>query len=88
LLRNLQIETARDLLFHIPTDIHDFSNLKPVPQLLPDTLQAVQGIVVERDSRSTQRGGCLVVSCSTATADFRPRPLVQPAVDGPPLSAR
>lgn len=60
LLRNLQIETARDLLFHIPTDIHDFSNLKPVPQLQPDILQAVQGIVVDRDSRATQRGGCLV----------------------------
>ncbi|MEY3175206.1 MAG: ATP-dependent helicase RecG [Planctomycetota bacterium] len=60
LLRNLQIQTARDLLFHIPTDIHDFTDLKTVPQLQPDTLQAVQGTVVDRDSRSTQRGGSLV----------------------------
>lgn len=60
LLKNLNIHTARDLLFHIPTDIHDFSSLKPVAQLQPDLLQAVQGIVVDRESRPTQRGGCLV----------------------------
>ena len=59
LLKNLNIETARDLLFHIPHDIHDFTNLRPVPQLQPEILQAVQGVVADRDGRSLRNGGSL-----------------------------
>jgi ATP-dependent DNA helicase RecG len=60
LLKNLNIESARDLLFHLPTDIHDFSDVRPVPQLQPDLVQSVHGIVVDRDCRQMSGGRTLV----------------------------
>lgn len=59
LLKNLGIESARDLLFHLPGDIHDFSDVRPVPQLQPDLVQSVHGIVVDRDCRQMNGGRTL-----------------------------
>jgi ATP-dependent DNA helicase RecG len=60
LLKNLEIHTVADLLFHIPHEIHDFTCIRSVPQLQPDELQAVHGVVVDRDARELTAGRSLV----------------------------
>jgi len=42
-LKNLGIFTARDLLFHFPTGVNDFSDLRTVPRLEADVEQSVHG---------------------------------------------
>ena len=60
LLKNLGICTARDLLFHIPTGINDFSDVRTVPKLEADVEQSVHGFVVDRDVRQLGGGRSLV----------------------------
>ncbi len=60
LLKNLGILTARDLLFHIPNGINDFSDVRPVPRLEADVEQSVHGFVVDRDVRQLGGGRSLV----------------------------
>ncbi|MBL8817816.1 MAG: ATP-dependent DNA helicase RecG [Planctomyces sp.] len=60
LLGNLEIRTARDLLFHIPTGVNDFTDVREVPQLQPDVEQSVHGRVVDRDGRQLSGGRTLV----------------------------
>ncbi len=61
LLKNLLgIFTARDLLFHIPTGVNDFSDVRAVPKLETDVEQSVHGFVVDRDVRQLNGGRSLV----------------------------
>lgn len=60
LLKNLNIHTVGDLLLHVPHEIHDFSCIRSVPQLQADQLQAVHGVVVDRDARELRGGRSLV----------------------------
>ncbi len=60
LLKNLNIITARDLLFHVPNGVNDFSDIRPVPKLEADLEQSVHGFVVDRDVRQLTKGRTLV----------------------------
>lgn len=60
LLKNLSIETAKDLLFHVPHGVNDFSDMRPVPKLEADIEQSVHGFVVDRDVRQLTKGRTLV----------------------------
>ena len=60
LLKNLGILTAEDLLFHMPTGINDFSDVRTVPKLEPDKEQSVHGFVCDRDVRQLNGGRSLV----------------------------
>ena len=60
LLKHLGIETARDLLFHVPHAVNDFSDLRPVPRLEADVEQSVHGYVVDRDVRQLTKGRSMV----------------------------
>ncbi|MFN9717719.1 MAG: ATP-dependent DNA helicase RecG [Planctomycetota bacterium] len=60
LLRNLNIVTGRDLLFHVPHSVNDFSDLRPVPRLESDLEQSVHGFVVDRDVRQLTKGRTMV----------------------------
>ena len=60
LLQKLNIHTAFDLLFHLPHSFNDFSNVVPVPRLEADAEQSVHGIVVERNTRTLNKGRTLV----------------------------
>ena len=60
LLKNLGILTARDLLFHVPISINDFSDVRTVPKLEADVEQSVHGFVVDRDVRQLGGGRSLV----------------------------
>ncbi len=59
-LKNLGILTACDLLFHIPTGINDFTDVRTVPRLEPDKEQSVHGFVCDRDVRQLNGGRSLV----------------------------
>ena len=60
LLKNLDIHTVGQLLLHVPHEIHDFTCIRHVPQLKADELQAVHGVVVDRDARELTGGRSLI----------------------------
>lgn len=60
LLKNLGIVTVRDMLFHVPNGINDFTDLRPVPKLEPDREQSVHGIIVDRELRQLRNNRTLV----------------------------
>ncbi len=56
LLDRLGLRTAGDLLFNVPRDVLDLSDVRPVPQLQPEKMQSVLGRVVDRDARQLKQG--------------------------------
>lgn len=60
LLQNLGIHTALDLLLHVPHGVNDFTDMRSVPQLVPEAEQSVHGRIVDRDARSLSNGRSLV----------------------------
>lgn len=66
LLEKLDIRTAVELLFHIPTSVDDYSQLCTAPELQAGVEQAVFGTVAERDVRHLRGGRTLtgvVLNC-------------------------
>ncbi len=55
-LARLEIETIEDLLWHLPRDLLDLTEVRSVGELEPDVLQTVRGEVVELDSRRISGG--------------------------------
>ena len=51
--------TVRDLLFNMPRDVLDLTDVSPVPQLQPDEIQSVLGRVVDRDARQLKNNRTL-----------------------------
>ncbi|HEV3263839.1 MAG TPA: ATP-dependent DNA helicase RecG [Gemmataceae bacterium] len=60
LLRRLGLETVGDLLFHFPRSYEDLSDVRPVAQLSPGTLQTARGEVVEIEGRQLADGRTVV----------------------------
>lgn len=60
LLKKLNIQTALDLLLHIPHSVNDFSDLRAAHELENDLEQSVRGRVVDRDIRYLSKGRTLV----------------------------
>ena len=60
LLGRLGIRTVEDLLFHLPREVLDLTDVRPVPNLESDKLQSVRGNVVDIDGRSLTRGRTMV----------------------------
>jgi len=68
LLRKLSIETVGDLLWCLPKDVLDFSNVRHPNELEADQLQSVRGIVRDLDSRELRGGRTLskvLLDCGT-----------------------
>jgi len=59
LLRKLDIHTVEDLLWHLPRDLLDLTDVRQIPDLEADELQSVFGEVVDIDGRYTSKGGTL-----------------------------
>jgi len=55
-LQRLGIETVEDLLWHLPRDLVDLTEVRGVGELEPDLLQTVRGEVVELDDRRISGG--------------------------------
>lgn len=51
MLARMGLLTVRDLLFNMPRDVLDLTDVSAVPELLPDQIQSVLGTVVDRDAR-------------------------------------
>jgi ATP-dependent DNA helicase RecG len=60
LLANLGIVTVEDLLWNLPRDVLDLSNVCPAIRLRTGELQTVRGTVVDIDGRTTGNGRTLV----------------------------
>lgn len=56
LLAKLNLHTVRDVLFYLPRDVLDLSQVRAVHELTADTLQSIRGDVVDRDARYTSSG--------------------------------
>jgi ATP-dependent DNA helicase RecG len=60
LLANLGIVTVEDLLWYLPRDVLDLTNVCRAAELRSGELQTVRGTVVDRDGRTTGAGRNLV----------------------------
>ena len=67
-LQRLGIETVEDLLWHLPRDLVDLTEVRRVGELEPDILQTVRGEVVELDDRRI-RGGRRMASVVIDSGD-------------------
>lgn len=56
LLAKLELFTVQDLLFYVPRDVLDLSDVRDPSKLETDVFQSVRGTVVEIDSRPTRTG--------------------------------
>ncbi len=72
LLERLGIRTIGDLLWHLPTRYLDFSNIRPVRQLLADREQTTEAIVGAIGQRRTARGQMMTEVELLDPADLRP----------------
>jgi ATP-dependent DNA helicase RecG len=59
-LHRLGLQTVGDLLFHFPRGYEDLTDVRPIAQLSAETLQTVQGEVVEIAGRELADGRCVV----------------------------
>ncbi len=60
LLANLDLVTVEDLLWNLPRDVLDLTNVCRASELRTGELQTVRGTVVDRDGRMTSNGRNLV----------------------------
>lgn len=56
LLARLEIHTVYDLLWHLPRDVLDLSQVKTPKQLVEDVIQSVRGVICDKDARMTSTG--------------------------------
>lgn len=68
LLERLELRTVRQLLWNLPRDYLDLTDVKPITEVVADTLQTVFGRVVDRETRSLRGGRTLtavLLDCGT-----------------------
>lgn len=68
LLDRLGLRTAEDLLWHLPRDLVDLTEVRQPQQLVEDELQTIRGVVVETEARQLSKGRTLtaaLVDCGT-----------------------
>jgi len=70
LLEKLGIRTVDDLLWHLPRDLLDLTEVRQPSQLVEDELQTVRGIVIETESRQLSNGRTLTASLIDCGTDF------------------
>src|SRR3970040_2002259 len=60
LLKKLELQTARDVLFFFPRDYRDMSELRTIAELEEDRPLSLVGQVEEVDLRNTGPGKCVL----------------------------
>lgn len=70
LLAKLGIHTAVDLLWHLPRDLLDLTEVRRPQDLVEDALQTVRGVVVETDARELSRNRTLVAALLDCGSDY------------------
>lgn len=61
-LSNLEIETVRDLLYHLPHRYEDFRRLKKISELMYGETVTITGTVEETRVRESKRSGTLIIT--------------------------
>lgn len=61
-LSNLDIETVRDLLYHMPHRYEDFRRLKKISELMYGETVTITGTVEETHVRESKRSGTLIIT--------------------------
>jgi ATP-dependent DNA helicase RecG len=61
-LRRLGVETVEQLLFYLPRDYQDLTDLRPIAKLEASKLQTARGKVVDLDAKETHKGGTLAAA--------------------------
>jgi ATP-dependent DNA helicase RecG len=61
-LRRLGVETVEQLLWYLPRDYQDLTDLRPIAELETGTLQSVRGRIVDLDARETRTQGTLAAA--------------------------
>jgi ATP-dependent DNA helicase RecG len=70
LLERLSIRTVEDLLWRLPRDLLDLTEVRQPQQLVEDELQTVRGVVVETESRQLSNGRTLTASLIDCRTDY------------------
>ncbi|QDT39901.1 ATP-dependent DNA helicase RecG [Stratiformator vulcanicus] len=55
-LEKLNLSTVRDVLFNLPRDVLDLTDVKSASELTGKSIETVRGVVVDRDARLISRG--------------------------------
>src|SRR5262245_57087488 len=59
MLKRLSVETVEQLLFYLPRDYQDLTDLRPIGELEATKLQTARGKIVDLDAKETHKGGTL-----------------------------
>lgn len=70
LLAKLEIRTVEDLLWHLPRDVLDLTEVRQPGELVEDELQTVRGVIVETDARNLSKGRTLTATLLDCGSDF------------------
>ena len=70
LLAKLELKTVRDVLWNLPRDVLDLTEVRAVSELKENELQTVRGVVVDVDSRILSRGRTLSVVLIDCDGDY------------------
>ena len=70
LLEKLGIRTVQDLLWHLPRDVLDLTEVRQPAQLVEEEMQTVRGVVVETDARNLSKGRTLTATLLDCGTDF------------------
>jgi ATP-dependent DNA helicase RecG len=70
LLEKLDIRTVEDLLWHLPRELLDLTEVRQPQQLVEDELQIVRGVVIETESRQLSKGRTLTASLIDCGTDY------------------
>ncbi|MAG93321.1 MAG: ATP-dependent DNA helicase RecG [Planctomycetaceae bacterium] len=70
LLGRLEINTVRDLLWHLPRDVLDLTVIRPVQQFQADLVQTARGKVVDVDARRLRHGRTLTAVLLNCDGQF------------------
>src|SRR5262245_54696425 len=61
-LKRLGVETVEQLLFYLPRDYQDLTDLRPIGKLEKGTLQTARGKIVDLDAKETYKGGTVAAA--------------------------
>jgi len=70
MLARLGIRTIEDLLWHLPRDLLDLTEVRRPSQLTSDEVQTVRGVVVETDARALSKGRTLTAALLDCSGEF------------------
>ena len=70
LLSRLGLQTVSDLLWYLPRDVLDLTEVRTPDRLVPDEIQTVRGVVVDRDSRQIRGGRTLTAALLDCGSDY------------------